>query len=221
MANLMIDPDKGAASITVIDFDDCGWSWYLFDLAAVVSFIEDTPEAERMISDWLRGYLEVRERLRRAPGDDPDAGDAAPTDVDRLGCVARRRGRRDRLHGRLRDGNCPAGRAVSHRPRLAARRHPLVVIFVDKRMSPYEALQAGQALPLRSAPTRFSLRLRRDCSSATSPSRVSTVQDRVHGSVHRCDPPFYGQVERDGERLNLRRVGEPVFVDGIRERAAL
>jgi len=61
MANLMIDPDKGAASITVIDFDDCGWSWYLFDLAAVVSFIEDTPEAERMISDWLRGYLEVRQ----------------------------------------------------------------------------------------------------------------------------------------------------------------
>ena len=33
-----------------------------------------------------------------------------------------------------------------------------------------------------------------------------------------CDPPFYGQVERDGGRLNLRRVGEPVFVDGIRER---
>ena len=61
MANLMIDPDKGAASITVIDFDDCGWSWYLFDLAAVVSFIEDTPEAERMVSDWLRGYLEVRD----------------------------------------------------------------------------------------------------------------------------------------------------------------
>ena len=61
MANLMIDPGNTAASITVIDFDDCGWSWYLFDLAAVVSFIEDTPEAERMISDWLRGYLEVRD----------------------------------------------------------------------------------------------------------------------------------------------------------------
>jgi Ser/Thr protein kinase RdoA (MazF antagonist) len=60
MANLMVDPDNASASITVIDFDDCGWSWYLFDLAAVVSFIEDTPEAERMIADWLRGYLEVR-----------------------------------------------------------------------------------------------------------------------------------------------------------------
>jgi Ser/Thr protein kinase RdoA (MazF antagonist) len=77
MANLMVDPDpesdpepdpeshpesdNASASITVIDFDDCGWSWYLFDLAAVVSFIEDTPEAERMIADWLRGYLEVRD----------------------------------------------------------------------------------------------------------------------------------------------------------------
>jgi Ser/Thr protein kinase RdoA (MazF antagonist) len=61
MANLMVDPEGASASITVIDFDDCGWSWYLFDLAAVVSFIEDTPEAERMIADWLRGYHQVRD----------------------------------------------------------------------------------------------------------------------------------------------------------------
>jgi Ser/Thr protein kinase RdoA (MazF antagonist) len=64
MANLMVDPGNASATpsrITVIDFDDCGWSWYLFDLAAVVSFIEDTPEAERMINSWLRGYLEVRD----------------------------------------------------------------------------------------------------------------------------------------------------------------
>src|SRR6478609_4594041 len=61
MANLMIDPTDVSGPITVIDFDDCGWSWYLFDLAAVVSFIEHSPEAERIIVDWLRGYLEVRE----------------------------------------------------------------------------------------------------------------------------------------------------------------
>jgi Ser/Thr protein kinase RdoA (MazF antagonist) len=61
MANLMIDPADTGRPITVIDFDDCGWSWYLFDLAAVVSFIEDTPAAEVMIADWLRGYLEVRD----------------------------------------------------------------------------------------------------------------------------------------------------------------
>jgi catechol 2,3-dioxygenase-like lactoylglutathione lyase family enzyme len=35
------------------------------------------------------------------------------------------------------------------------------------------------------------------------------------------DPPYYGQVTRDHARLNLRVVGEPVFVGGIREREHL
>ncbi|OBK79319.1 phosphotransferase enzyme family protein [Mycobacterium sp. 1274761.0] len=56
MANLMIDPEVPGGPITVIDFDDCGWSWHLADLGAVVSFIEDTPEAEAMIAGWLAGY---------------------------------------------------------------------------------------------------------------------------------------------------------------------
>ncbi|MGB3482955.1 MAG: phosphotransferase [Mycobacterium sp.] len=60
MANLMVDPADPGAPITVIDFDDCGWSWHLADLGAVVSFIEDTPEAELIIADWLRGYRQVR-----------------------------------------------------------------------------------------------------------------------------------------------------------------
>jgi catechol 2,3-dioxygenase-like lactoylglutathione lyase family enzyme len=34
-------------------------------------------------------------------------------------------------------------------------------------------------------------------------------------------PPFYGQVFRDGVRLNLRLVGEPVFAGDIREREGL
>ncbi|MCH9667233.1 MAG: phosphotransferase [Actinomycetia bacterium] len=63
MANLMVSPE--CSGITVIDFDDCGWSWHLADLGAVVSFIENTPEAEHMIADWLRGYREVR----AIPGD--------------------------------------------------------------------------------------------------------------------------------------------------------
>lgn len=61
MANLMIDPDEPATGITVIDFDDSGWSWYLADLGAVVSFIEDTPDAESIIADWLCGYRQRRE----------------------------------------------------------------------------------------------------------------------------------------------------------------
>ena len=59
LANLMVDPSDVGAGITVIDFDDCGWSWYLADLGAAVSFIEDTPAGERIISDWLTGYFQA------------------------------------------------------------------------------------------------------------------------------------------------------------------
>lgn len=59
LANLMVDPADIGAGITVIDFDDCGWSWYLADLGAAVSFIEDTPAGERIIADWLTGYFKV------------------------------------------------------------------------------------------------------------------------------------------------------------------
>ncbi len=35
------------------------------------------------------------------------------------------------------------------------------------------------------------------------------------------DPPFYAQVSRDHARLNLRMVGEPVFLGDVREREQL
>jgi Ser/Thr protein kinase RdoA (MazF antagonist) len=56
LANLMVGP---AGELTVIDFDDSGWTWYLADLGAAVSFIEDAPLAERIVADWLSGYFEV------------------------------------------------------------------------------------------------------------------------------------------------------------------
>lgn len=59
MANLMIDPMDPSRGVTAIDFDDCGWSWFLADLGAAVSFIEDAPLAERIITEWLSGYFEV------------------------------------------------------------------------------------------------------------------------------------------------------------------
>ncbi|MHA3023953.1 phosphotransferase enzyme family protein [Mycobacterium sp. BMJ-28] len=60
LSNLMVDPAAPSDGITVIDFDDSGWGWHLADLGAVVSWIEDTPEAERIVDEWLRGYLKVR-----------------------------------------------------------------------------------------------------------------------------------------------------------------
>lgn len=59
LANLMVDPADPGRGITVIDFDDCGWSWFLADLGAAVSFIEDTPAGEQIIADWLAGYFDV------------------------------------------------------------------------------------------------------------------------------------------------------------------
>lgn len=61
LSNLMVDPGRPGSDITVIDFDDCGWSWFLADLGAVVSWVEDTPEAEVAVAEWLDGYQRVRE----------------------------------------------------------------------------------------------------------------------------------------------------------------
>ncbi|MDH2424033.1 phosphotransferase [Sphaerisporangium sp. TRM90804] len=57
LANLLVDPaPAGGAAVTVIDFDDCGLSWYLYDLAAAVSFIEHHPRVPEMVDSWVRGY---------------------------------------------------------------------------------------------------------------------------------------------------------------------
>jgi Ser/Thr protein kinase RdoA (MazF antagonist) len=55
-ANLLVD---GRAAPSVIDFDDCGFGWYIYDLAAAVSFIEHDPRVPEMIDSWLRGYRTV------------------------------------------------------------------------------------------------------------------------------------------------------------------
>lgn len=58
--NLLVDAAGGRGTITVLDFDDCGWSWFLADLAAVVASIDDPREAGRAVEAWLRGYGAVR-----------------------------------------------------------------------------------------------------------------------------------------------------------------
>lgn len=57
LANLLID-----GQVTkVIDFDDCGFSWLLYDCATTVSFFEHQPEVPRLIDCWVRGYRRVKE----------------------------------------------------------------------------------------------------------------------------------------------------------------
>ncbi|MDP6515801.1 MAG: phosphotransferase [Alphaproteobacteria bacterium] len=52
LANLLVAEGR----IWVIDFDDCGFGWYLYDCAAALSFIEDRPDASDLIAAWLEGY---------------------------------------------------------------------------------------------------------------------------------------------------------------------
>jgi len=55
LANLLLDGER----LAVIDFDDCGFSWYMYDFAAAVSYIETSTEMSELQSAWLAGYREV------------------------------------------------------------------------------------------------------------------------------------------------------------------
>ncbi|MDQ1289045.1 MAG: hypothetical protein QG622_2611 [Actinomycetota bacterium] len=55
LANLLIDP-TGTAPVHVIDFDDCGFGWYLYDLGASLSFIEHDPRVPELVDAWTAGY---------------------------------------------------------------------------------------------------------------------------------------------------------------------
>ncbi|MEH7114745.1 phosphotransferase [Neobacillus niacini] len=56
LANLLVEGNR----IKVIDFDDCGFGWYLYDFATSVSFIEHKPYVPHLISAWITGYRKVR-----------------------------------------------------------------------------------------------------------------------------------------------------------------
>jgi len=55
LANLLVEGDRTA----IIDFDDCGPGWYLFDLASALSFLEERPDVPELIACWLKGYRKV------------------------------------------------------------------------------------------------------------------------------------------------------------------
>ena len=54
-ANLLVE----GRDIRLIDFDDCGFGWFLYDFAAAVSFIETRPDLGALKAAWLRGYRRV------------------------------------------------------------------------------------------------------------------------------------------------------------------
>jgi Ser/Thr protein kinase RdoA (MazF antagonist) len=68
LANLLVDGGR----VRVIDFDDCGPSWFMYDFATTVSFMEDHPRVPELRDAWVDGYRSV------AP---LDAGDEAELDT--------------------------------------------------------------------------------------------------------------------------------------------
>ena len=56
LANLLVD----GSQVTLIDFDDCGVCWFMYDFAAAISFFEDSPAVPELKRRWLAGYTPIR-----------------------------------------------------------------------------------------------------------------------------------------------------------------
>ncbi len=55
LANLLADGPR----LGVIDFDDCGFGWFVYDFAAAVSFLEQEPYIPDLAAAWAQGYRTV------------------------------------------------------------------------------------------------------------------------------------------------------------------
>ena len=57
LANVLVSGP--ARTVTLLDFDDCGLGWRLYDAAAAVSFFEHDPGVPALLNAWVGGYCEV------------------------------------------------------------------------------------------------------------------------------------------------------------------
>jgi Ser/Thr protein kinase RdoA (MazF antagonist) len=55
LANLLVDGE----TVKAIDFDDMGFSWFMYDAATPVSFYEHEPQVPNLIAAWVSGYRSV------------------------------------------------------------------------------------------------------------------------------------------------------------------
>ena len=56
LANLLVHHDN----IALIDFDDCGFGWFMYDFATTVSFFEDSKIIPKLKDSWCRAYQAIR-----------------------------------------------------------------------------------------------------------------------------------------------------------------
>jgi len=57
LANLLIDGE----TVKVLDFDDSGFCWHLYDAATAVSFFEHEPHVPELMAAWVEGYRRIHE----------------------------------------------------------------------------------------------------------------------------------------------------------------
>ena len=55
LANLLVD----GTQVKILDFDDCGFSWFMYDAATPVSFYEHEPQVPALLEAWKTGYRTV------------------------------------------------------------------------------------------------------------------------------------------------------------------
>ncbi|KAA8996918.1 phosphotransferase [Affinibrenneria salicis] len=55
-ANQLMTPE----SLYIIDFDDCGFGWYLYELACSLTLIEHQPETPYYVARWIAAYRRIR-----------------------------------------------------------------------------------------------------------------------------------------------------------------
>lgn len=56
LANLLVHGPR----TTLLDFDNSGFGWFMYDLGSALSFIDLTPEAPTLRAAWLEGYTALR-----------------------------------------------------------------------------------------------------------------------------------------------------------------
>lgn len=55
LANLLVD----GQDVRLLDFDDCGFGWFIYDFAAAISFYEDSPRVPQWRQSWCAGYQKI------------------------------------------------------------------------------------------------------------------------------------------------------------------
>ena len=60
LANLLVH----GSDVRLIDFDDCGFGWFMYDFAAAVSFVETNAQLPEWKTAWLEGYETTRALTR-------------------------------------------------------------------------------------------------------------------------------------------------------------